>query len=92
MDSSFAVWRMAPMSRWANPVCSGRDYVFLNHMARGSTYMGVAGLRREEIVDMQKAQACQFTPGTPACEAIRQHFKPWIEAALAVQLATIPPI
>jgi S1-C subfamily serine protease len=68
------------------------DYVFVNHMARGSTYMGVAGLRREEIVDMQKAQACQLTPGTPECEAIRQHFKPWIEAALAVQLATIPPI
>jgi hypothetical protein len=68
------------------------DYAFVNHIARGSTYVGVAGLRRELVVDIQKMQLCQQQPAASECEALRRSFMPWARAALAIHLATIPPI
>lgn len=68
------------------------DYVFLTHMTRGQTYVGVSAIRMNMTVNMREAMACGQNIQAPNCASFRADFRDWARAAAAVHLATIPPI
>lgn len=68
------------------------DYVFLTHMTRGRTYVGVSAIRMNMQFDMNRAMACGQNPRDPQCDDFRASLRDWARAAAAVHLATIPPI
>ena len=77
------------------PVAPGMfqaDYVFLTHITRGNTYVGVSAIRNNMQLDTQMAMACAPNPRAPQCAPFRAAFRDWALAAAAVHLATIPPI
>lgn len=68
------------------------DYVFVTHMARGNRYYGVASMRRGLTVNTNNMQSCSVTPNGEACMSEKVKFQGWSRSALAIHLATIPPI
>jgi hypothetical protein len=68
------------------------DYVFVTHMQRGPTYVGVAAIRSNLQFSMSRMQQCAPNPQIAACADLRAALRPWAQAAAAVMLATIPPI
>lgn len=68
------------------------DYAFVTHMTRGSRYYGIASLRRNFVVDLAKYQACAAAPQGRGCKAIKDSFRDWSISAVAVHLATMPPL
>ncbi len=68
------------------------DYVFLTHLARGSTYVGISAVRMNQQVRIDQAQFCSGNPRAPQCGAYMAGFADWARAAVGVFLSTIPPI
>jgi hypothetical protein len=68
------------------------DYAFLTHLVRGTRYVGVGATRRGLLVNPALIANCNFMPASPPCVAARQTFSGWTKAAIAVHLATMPPI
>ncbi len=68
------------------------DYVFLTHMTRGNTYVGVSAVRMNQQVPIDTAMACGSGQPNPQCAAYHAAFADWARAAVGVHLSTIPPI
>jgi hypothetical protein len=68
------------------------DYVFLSHITRGNTYVGISAIRNNQQFDIRTAMACAPDPRAPACAEFRASLRNWALAAAAVHMATIPPI
>ena len=68
------------------------DYLFVTHMTRGNRYYGVASLRRGFVSNLVAAQSCQIAPQGQPCLAEKAKYVTWSTSAVAVHLATIPPI
>ncbi len=68
------------------------DYVFITHMMRGRTYVGISAIRLNMQLDTNEAAFCNRDPQNTECATFRASFRDWARAAAAVHLATIPPI
>jgi len=68
------------------------DYVFLTHLTRGSTYVGISAVRMNQPLRIDEAQHCTSNPQSPQCGAFFAGFAGWARAAVGVFLSTIPPI
>lgn len=67
------------------------NYVFITHMTRGETYAGVSALR-QFVLPADATQACLTNGNLQACQIIRPAMETWAMAAIAVHMATMPPI
>lgn len=68
------------------------DYVFLTHLMRGDSYVGISAVRANMQLPIAEVQACAPNPRAPGCGDFRRAFRDWALAAAAVHLTTIPPI
>lgn len=68
------------------------DYVFLTHMTRGATYVGVSGVLMNQPLRIDEAMVCGRGQALPACAAFHATLADWARAAVGVFLSTIPPI
>lgn len=72
--------------------------LFISHLARGGSYVGVAAVRRDfaVIVDptqqYQQYQRCTANPSLAECVALRNNAVAWGRGVLATHLSTIPSI
>jgi hypothetical protein len=68
------------------------DYVFVTHMTRGATYVGVSAVRMNQQVRIDQAMACGSGQPSPQCASFHAALADWARAAVGVFLSTIPPI
>lgn len=89
----FIVNRKAAMRNFQTGLNQAQtDYVFVTHMMRGATYVGVSAVRMNQQVPIDLAMLCGSGRPQPQCVAYHAAFADWARAAVGVFLSTIPPI
>jgi hypothetical protein len=68
------------------------DYVFLTHMTRGATYVGVSAVRMNQRLPADQSMFCSGNPTAPQCIAHNAAMADWARTAIGVFLSTLPPI
>lgn len=89
-DGFIANRKAAGSNRMVGPNQLQAGYVFMTHMTRGGSYAGVSAIR-QVVMPADEAQACMMS-NAQACQVIAPYLRDWAKAAVAVHMATIPPI